>query len=81
MYELRVQIEAVPTVEGDILSAWFTLPIDEEEFLEKLGIDAESENYRIVDKALPFSDDVREDTSVERLNDLYSTYASLPAEL
>lgn len=81
MQELRVQIEAVPTVEGDILSAWFTLPIDEEEFLEKLGIDAESENYRIVDKALPFSDDVREDTSVERLNDLYSTYASLPADL
>ncbi len=27
MQELRVQIEAVPTVEGDILSAWFTLPL------------------------------------------------------
>lgn len=31
--------------------------------------------------SIPLSDDVREDTSVERLNDLYSTYASLPADL
>ena len=81
MNELRVCIESTQATNEELLSAWFTLPIDEEEFLEKLGIDAESENYRIVDKALPFSDDVREDTSVERLNDLYSTYASLPADL
>lgn len=32
MQELRVQIEAIPTAEGDRLSAWFTLPIDEELF-------------------------------------------------
>ncbi|BCL58643.1 antirestriction protein [Faecalibacillus intestinalis] len=81
MNELRVCIESTQATNEELLSAWFTLPIDEEEFLEKLGVDAESENYRIVDKALPFSDDVREDTSVERLNDLYSTYASLPADL
>ena len=61
MYELRVQIEAVPTVEGDILSAWFTLPIDEELFSERLGVDA--------------------DTTVDRLNDFYYTYESLPADL
>lgn len=76
MNELRVCIESTQATNEELLSAWFTLPIDEEEFLEKLGIDAESENYRIVDKALPFSDDVREDTSVERLNDLYGTSAT-----
>lgn len=58
MNELRVCIESTQATNEELLSAWFTLPIDEEEFLEKLGIDAESENYRIVDKAL-FSDDVR----------------------
>lgn len=54
MNELRVCIESTQATNEELLSAWFTLPIDEEEFLEKLGIDAESENYRIVDKALPF---------------------------
>ena len=46
MQELRVQIEAIPTAEGDMLSAWFTLPIDEELFSERLGVDAESNDYR-----------------------------------
>ena len=49
MNELRVCIESTQATNEELLSAWFTLPIDEEEFLEKLGIDAESENYRIVD--------------------------------
>lgn len=53
MQELRVQIEAVPTAEGNILSAWFTLPIDEETFSERLGVDAESNDYRITEKELP----------------------------
>lgn len=81
MYELRVQIEAVPTVEGDILSAWFTLPIDEELFSERLGVDAESNDYRITEKELPFAEEVDEDTTVDRLNDFYYTYESLPADL
>ena len=81
MQEARVQVETQEPIDGEIRAYWFTLPIDTELFEGVLGIDAESENYRIVDKALPFSDDVREDTSVERLNDLYSTYASLPADL
>lgn len=66
MYELRVQIEAVPTVEGDILSAWFTLPIDEELFSERLGVDAESNDYRITEKELPFAEEVDEDTTVDK---------------
>lgn len=81
MQELRVQIEAVPTAEGNILSAWFTLPIDEETFSERLGVDAESNDYRITEKELPFAEEVDEDTTVDRLNDFYYTYESLPADL
>lgn len=81
MQELRVQIEAVPTVEGDILSAWFTLPIDEEIFSERLGVDAESNDYRITEKELPFADDVGEDTTVDRLNELYQMFHDLPSDI
>ena len=81
MQELRVQIEAVPISEGDRLSAWFTLPIDEELFSERLGVDAESNDYRITEKELPFAEEVDEDTTVDRLNDFYYTYESLPADL
>ena len=44
-------------------------------------MDAESEDYRILEKELPFADDVGEDTTIERLNDMYRTYESLPADL
>ena len=71
MQELRVQIETVPTAESDRLSAWFTLPIDEELFSERLGVDAESNDYRITEKELPFAEEVDEDTTVDRLNDFY----------
>lgn len=81
MQKLSVQIEAIPTAEGDILSAWFTLPIDEELFSERLGVDAESNDYRIIEKELPFAEEVDEDTTVDRLNDFYYTYESLPADL
>ena len=81
MQELRVQIEAVPTAEDDRLSAWFSLPIDEELFSERLGVDAESNDYRITEKELPFAEEVDEDTTVDRLNDFYYTYESLPADL
>lgn len=81
MQELRVQIEAIPTAEGDKLSAWFTLPIDEELFSERLNVDAESNDYRITEKELPFAEEVDEDTTVDRLNDFYYTYESLPADL
>lgn len=81
MQELRVQIEVIPTAEGDRQSAWFTLPIDEELFSERLGVDAESNDYRITEMELPFAEEVDEDTTVDRLNDFYYTYESLPADL
>lgn len=81
MQELRVCIEAEQPEEGETRSVWFELPIDEEEFFEKLGVDAESSDYRIVEKDLPFADDVGEDTTVDRLNDLYYTFQSLSSDL
>lgn len=81
MQELRVCIEAEQPAEGETRSVWFELPIDEEEFFEEMGVDAESSDYRIVEKDLPFADDVGEDTTVDRLNDLYYTFQSLPSDL
>ena len=81
MQELRVLIETTRPVNDEIRSACFDLPIDEEELEERLGIDVESEDYRILDKELPFADEVGEDTTIERLNDMYRTYESLPADL
>ena len=44
-----------------------TLPIDVAEFEEKLGVGAESTEYRIIEKVLPFADEVHEH-SVYQLN-------------
>lgn len=37
--------------------------------------------YSITGKELPFADEVQEDTPIEKLNDLYHTYESLPSDL
>ena len=37
--------------------------------------------YSITGKELPFADEVQEDTTIERLDDLYHTYESLPSDL
>ena len=79
--EMRVRIESTKPLDGELRSAWFTLPVYEEELEEMLGIDADSEDYRIIEKELPFADEVNEETTLERLNDLYSTFQSLPADL
>ena len=81
MNELRVLIEVKQPADSERRSAWFTLPIDEEELEERLGIEADSDDYRIIEKDVPFADDVGEDTAVERLNDLYSMYEDLPLSL
>ena len=44
-------------------------------------MDAESNDYRITEKELPFAEEVDENTTVDRLNDFYYTYESLPADL
>ena len=74
MEEMRVQIEAREPTDDEIRAFWFTLPIDTEQVEELLGIDVDTDYYYITGKELPFADEVQEDTTVEKLNDLYSTY-------
>ena len=46
-----------------------------------MGIDVDTDYYYITGKELPFADEVQEDTTVEKLNDLYHTYENLPSDL
>lgn len=67
MKELRVCIEsALP--DEEVKKVWVTLPIDEEGVLEKLGVDVENDAYRIIETDVPFRTDIKENTSVWRLN-------------
>ena len=81
MEEMCVQIEAREPTDGEIRAFWFTLPIDTEQVEELLGIDIDTDYYSITGKELPFADEVQEDTTIERLDDLYHTYESLPSDL
>ena len=81
MEEMRVQIEAREPTDGEIRAFWFTLPIDTEQVEELLRIDVDTDYYYITGKELPFADEVQEDTTVEKLNDLYATYENLPSDL
>ena len=81
MEEMRVQIEAREPTDDEIRAFWFTLPIDTEQVEELLGIDVDTDYYYITGKELPFADEVQEDTTVEKLNDLYHTYENLPSDL
>lgn len=77
MKELRVCMEsALP--DKEVKKAWFTLPIDEVDVLEKLGVDVDNDEYRIIETDVPFKTDIKENTSVWRLNDLFYTFLALP---
>ena len=60
-------METRGTTGEETISYWFDLPIDVAEFEEKLGIGAESGDYRIIEKVLPYADEVHEHTSVYQL--------------
>ena len=81
MQETRVLVETGGRTGEETTSYWFNLPIDVAEFEEKLGVGAESRDYRIIEKALPFSDEVHEYTSVYQLNALDFMYRQLPADM
>lgn len=81
MNEMRVCIESLPTVSEEIRSAWFTLPIDADVFEERLQVSMDSEDYRIIEKELPFADEVKEDTIAGHLNNLYTLFTELPSDM
>jgi len=61
--------------EGESTGAWFSLPIDFEDVAEKIGLNAEYEEYAIHDYELPFQ--IGEYTSIEELNRLYGLVQEL----
>ena len=81
MQETRVLVETRGTTGKETTSYWFDLPIDVAEFEEKLGVGAESQDYRIIEKVLPYADEVHEHTSVYQLNELDFMYRQLSADM
>lgn len=74
-------METRGTTGKETTSYWFDLPIDVAEFEEKLGVGAESQDYRIIEKVLPFADEVHEHTSVYQLNELDFMYRQLSSDM
>ncbi len=86
-------METKGTTGEETTSYWFDLPIDVAEFEEKLGVGAESQDYRIIEKVLPYADyriiekvlpyadEVHEQTSVYQLNELDFMYRQLSADM
>jgi Antirestriction protein len=54
--------------EGELVGAWFTPPISFDEVKEKIGLNAEYEEYAIHDYELPF--DIGEYTPIDEVNRL-----------
>ena len=74
-------METGRTTGEETTSYWFDLPIDVAEFEEKLGVGAESQDYRIIEKVLPYADEVHEQTSVYQINELDFMYRQLSADM
>ena len=74
-------METRGTTGEETISYWFELPIDVAEFEEKLGVGAESGDYRIIEKVLPYADEVHEHTSVYQLNELDFMYRQLSSDM
>lgn len=54
--------------EGELVGAWFTPPIDYDDMKERIGLNAEYEEYAIHDYELPF--DIGEYTPIDEINRL-----------
>jgi antirestriction protein len=61
--------------EGELVGAWFTPPISEEEMAEKIGLHDEYEEYAIHDYQLPF--EISEYISIRELNRLCEAVSEL----
>lgn len=76
MDEVRVYIANLGKyAEGELVGAWFTLPVNEEEVIEKIGLNEQYEEYAIHDYESPY--DISEHTSIEELNQTYEAYESI----
>lgn len=80
MDEMRVYIANLGKyVEGELVGAWFTPPIDFDEMKERIGLSSQYEEYAIHDYELPFTID--EYTPIEEVNRLCAMVMNLPDEI
>ncbi|WP_423363098.1 antirestriction protein ArdA [Mycoplasma sp. P36-A1] len=76
MNELSVYITNLGKYnEGEIVGAWFNLPVDFEEVKETIGLNDEYEEFAIHDYELPVK--ISEYTSINELNELASKLQEL----
>ncbi|WP_455683683.1 antirestriction protein ArdA [Thomasclavelia sp.] len=65
--------------EGELVGAWFTLPVDYDEMAERIGLNGCYEEYAIHDYELPF--EIREYASIDELNQLYEMVSELDEDI
>lgn len=66
--------------EGYLVGGWFTLPINEDDVAERIGLNGRYEEYA-VHSAENFPCEISEYSSIEELNDLYETIQGFPEEV
>lgn len=76
---MKVLLQANTFEDEEPKTAWFTLPIYDDELMEELGIETDSEEFTIKDSNVEF--DVSDVLTVDELNDLYKMYEDLPKEM
>ncbi|PBF10627.1 antirestriction protein, partial [Clostridioides difficile] len=74
-------VETKRTTEEETTSNWLDLPVEVAELEEKLGVGAESGEDSIIEKVLPYADEVHEHTSVYQLNKLDFMYRQLSSAM
>lgn len=80
MEEMKVYIANLGKYnEGELVGAWFTVPVDMEDVREKIGLNHEYEEYAIHDSELPFQID--EYTRIEEVNRLCGMVSELPEDI
>lgn len=78
--ELKIYaVNLASYIDGNVIGAWFNLPVSEEMFYSRLGLIDGNEEYAIHDYELPFFIDEYE--RIERLNEWASAIVDLPSPL
>lgn len=81
MQETRVPVGMKRRTDSGVTAYWLDLPIDITEFEEKLGIGAESQDYRIIEEVLPYAGEIRKYTSVYQFSELDCMYRQLSSDI
>ncbi len=63
--------------EGELVGAWFSFPIDEEDVAERIGLNSYYEEYAVHDTD-NFPIEIGEYISIQELNEMYEMICELP---